>query len=91
MTFKDLVVDELADDLALMAKRAGEAEADRDAYKLLVSEALTALYLVTKERDQLRLAGRGDIAEIIGEMRDTIQTLRDDLDAMHDELRQVAT
>jgi hypothetical protein len=52
--YQDLTIADLADDLAVMTSRAIEAEADRDAYKVLVSESLTALHMVTKQRDRLR-------------------------------------
>jgi len=53
-TDADLCVEQLANDLAMMAERAVNAEADRDGYRTLAQETLHALRFVMIERDQLR-------------------------------------
>jgi hypothetical protein len=54
MDDRDVVIEQLAVELAAMRDRALNAEADRDAYKLIVVQSLEVGHHLTLERDRFR-------------------------------------
>jgi uncharacterized coiled-coil DUF342 family protein len=64
MTPDDLFIDALATERAQLEDRLVAAVQDREAYRLLACEALSAVSLLTADRDELRQRVRDLRAEI---------------------------